>query len=142
MKILSTFLFVFLSCSYAVADENDFRCFVSIGTKTPIKLQFNLPKEGHPGQVIYQKGTGPIELKLIREKELERGPDGRPSLFETVFEEVMKKGSGGRYVWISQGAVTSDFKFVRQKDGKVIKFEEDLGASGDNGCEWGPHHEK
>lgn len=120
----------------AYADENNFRCFVSVGTKAPIRLQMNLPFNGHPGQATYQKGTGPIDLKLISEKELERVPGGRPSLMEMVYEEILKDGTGGKYVWDAQGAVTVGFKYVRKKDGKEIKFEENQDLQGENNCEW------
>ena len=58
-----------------------------------------------------------------------------PSQFEIGWTEITPDGNGGTYVFISQGAIIDNFRYMR-KDGKVFRFEEDVDASGDNGCTW------
>lgn len=136
MKIFFALLTGLLLCTSAVADDNDFRCFKSIGLKNPIRLQFTFPSTDHGlGSVSYQNGSGPIAVKQTAEKTLREVPNGRPWVFENVWTEVEPKGAGGRYVFVIQGAVISDFQYVR-KDKKTFRFEEDLDATGDDGCNW------
>jgi len=126
----------FLVISSAIADQNDFRCLKSIGLKSPLKLQFVIQTDkDDSGYVIYRGGSGPISIKRLEEKELTRAPGGRPSEFETQWGEITSDGTGGTYVFVSQGALIDDFRYVR-KDGKTFRFEEDPDASTDKGCEW------
>ena len=136
MNKLFGVLIAILVCTSAAADENDFRCLKSIGVKTPLRLQFVF-KTDKPdvGYVIYQNGSRPIEVKKLKEREVRRVPGGRPSEFETQWREVTSDGTGGTYVFVSQGAHIDNFRYIR-KDGKIFRFVEDLDASTDNGCEW------
>ncbi len=124
-------------CNAAFADENDFRCLKSIGLKNPVRLQFTFRADKDDlGYVTYQRGSGRIQVKKISEKELRRVPGGRPSEFEMTWEEVTPEGPGGRYVMVSQGARLYDFKYRGRKDGKVLKFEEDVEVFTEKGCNW------
>jgi len=126
-----------LACSAVAADENDFRCLKSVGLKNPLRLQFTFPAgTADSGFVTYQSGSGRIPVRRIEEKELRRVPGGRPSAFQTRWEEVTPDGSGGTYVVVTQGALLEEFRYIRKKDGRIFKFEEDLDASTDKGCEW------
>ncbi len=138
MKIkLFAILVGVLACSAVFADQNDFRCLKSIGPKSPLRLQFVLRTDKpDDGYVIYQNGSGSIPVKKLKVKELRRGPDGRPSEFETEWEEVTSDGGGGTYVVVSQGARINGFRYIRKKDGKTFKFEEDPDAVTEKGCDW------
>ena len=118
------------------ADENDFRCLTSVGLQKPVRLQFTF-QTGKDDQdfVTYQRGSGRIKLQKIQERELRKGPDGRPGTFEMSWKEILPDGSGGRYVMVTQGARIYDFKYIR-KDGKVLTFTEDSDASTEQGCVW------
>ena len=136
MNRLIAVLIGFLAISSAFADENDFRCFKSVGLKKPVRLQFvfQAEKEG-VGYVRYETGTGPIQVKRLKERELRRVANGRPSEFETTWLELVPKGAGGTYLVVSQGALIDDFRYIRP-DGKTFRFEEDLEASTEEGCRW------
>lgn len=87
-----------LSCTCAVAEEDEFRCLVSIGVKKPIRLQFVFPPDSSDlGKVIYQGGSGAIQVKRKSERTIEEAPNGRPWQFESVWEEITKDGIGGTY---------------------------------------------
>lgn len=135
-KLFVVFVFLLMG-SNALAAENDFRCLRSVDSKNSIKLQFvfDSEKDGF-GSVVYQKGDKPIPVKRMTEKELKRGPSGRPSEVEAQWQETTPDGSGGTYVIVSQGALISKFQYIRKKDGKVFVFEEDMDATGENGCAW------
>ncbi|MCK9393090.1 MAG: hypothetical protein M0Q01_16155 [Syntrophales bacterium] len=119
-------------------DVNDFRCLKSIGGKTPVRLQFVFTAEDKPdvGYVIYQKGNRPIAVKMIKEREVRRVKGGGPSEYEAQWEEITSDGTGGKYIVVSQGARINEFRYIRKKDGKQFKFEEDLEAWAEKGCEW------
>jgi hypothetical protein len=137
MKILIGLMFGVLLCSVAVADENDFRCFKSVGLKNPLKLQFDFPSGNQDlGYVTYQNGSRKIPVKNINEKETKAVPGGRPSEFKTEWQEITSDNSGGKYIVVSQGARVYEFKYIGKKDGKIFKFEEDLESSGEKGCKW------
>ena len=118
-------------------DVNDFRCLKSIGGKTPLRLQFvfNTDKTD-VGYVIYKNGSGPIAVKKLKEREVREIPGGRPSVFEAQWEEITSDGTGGKYIIFSQGARIYEFRYIRKKDGKLFKFEEDVEAWTEKGCEW------
>lgn len=138
MRIFSILLSGVLLCTSAAANDDDFRCFKSIGLKKPIRLQFTFPSSDQGlGSVSYQHGSAPIKVRRTAEKTLEQTAGGRPWLFQHVWTEVMPNGAGGSYVIVSQGAVISEFRYVR-KDKTTFKFEEDLDAAGDDGCRWNP----
>jgi len=121
------------------ADTNNFRCFKSIGLKKPLRLQFSVQRyEPGEGYVTYQNGSGFIHIKKVSEKEVKKIPTGGPSEIEAVWQEDITDGSGGKYIINSQGARVHEFKYVRKKDGKIFKFEEDLEAevSKTNRCTW------
>jgi hypothetical protein len=129
-------LFIFLAVSSAIADQNDFRCLKSVGLKNTLRLQFVLQTDkDDTGHVVYQHGSAPIPIKKIKEKALNRVPEGRPSAFENQWREITADGNGGTYIFVSQGAQIDTFRYIR-KDGKVFNFAEDIDASTDNGCEW------
>src|SRR5713101_447786 len=103
MKKLLGLLLGVLLCNGAVAGENDFRCFKSIGLKNPIRLQFTFPPAKQDlGYVTYQNGSAPIRVKRVKEKTIEEVPGGRPWVFQTEWEEIVGNGIGGKYVIISQ----------------------------------------
>ncbi len=124
----------------AFADEGDFRCLKSVGLKNPVRLQFTFRSDKDDlGYVTYQRGSGRIQVKKISDKELRRVPGGRPSEIEWVWEEITPDGSGGRYVMVIQGARIYDFRYMGKKNSKVLKFEEDVDAFTDKGCNWSIH---
>ncbi len=138
MKIIPAIgvLIVVSLCKPVFADENDFRCLRSVGLKNPVRLQFTF-QNGKDNQeyVKYQRGSGRIKLQKIQERELRQGPAGRPSTFEMTWKEITPDGSGGSYVMAIQGARIYDFKYI-SKNGKVLKFVDDLEASTEQGCVW------
>ncbi len=137
MKKWLCVLFASLTCGSALAGEDDFRCLVTVGEKNPIRLQFVFPADNSDiAQVTYQHGSGAIPVKRITERTVEEAPGGRPWLFESVWEETTKDGGGGKYFIQTQGGRIEAFKYVRRKDGKVFKFEEDLDSTGETKCEW------
>jgi len=121
----------------AMADVNDFRCFKSIDLKNTLRLQFVFrTNKDDAGYVIYQSGSGPIPVKLMKETELRR-VSGRPSLFETRWREISSTDTGGAYAYENQGAIIDNFRYLR-KDGKVFRFVDDSEGATDNGCAWTP----
>ena len=137
MKKLFGVLIGILFCASVAADVNDFRCLKSIGVKTPLRLQFVFETDKPDmGYVIYQNGSGPIAVKMLKEREVREGPRGRPSVFEAQWEEITSDGTGGKYIVVSQGARIYEFRYIRKKDGKIFKFEEDIEASTEEGCKW------
>jgi hypothetical protein len=126
----------FLLASGASADEIDFRCLKSVGLKNTIRLQFVFQTDKEDvGYVRYQNGSGRVPVKRMQEKELRRVPGGGPSAVETQWAEIAPDGTIGTYAIVSQGARISEVRYLR-KDGKLFRFEEDLDASTDQGCEW------
>jgi len=135
-RLIGVLVIVFLAAGSAMADQNDFRCLKSVGLKNTLRLQFVFQSDKDDvGYVIYHNGSKPIPVKRLKEKELKRGPGGRPSAFENQWQEVTSDGTGGTYVFVSQGAMIDNFRYIR-KDGKIFRFVEDLDASADNGCKW------
>jgi hypothetical protein len=135
-RIIGFLVIGFLAASSAIADQNDFRCLKSVGLKNTLRLQFVFRSDKDDvGYVIYQNGSKPIPVKRLKEKELKRVPGGRPSEFENQWREITSDGTGGTYVFVSQGTNIDNFRYIR-KDGKIFRFIEDLDASTDNGCEW------
>ena len=128
--------FACLLGNLASADENDFRCLKSVGLKNPLRLQFTpASDEGDIGSVVYKNGSAGIPIKRIKETQLRRGPKGRPSEIETRWAEMVPEGAGGTYLVVSQGAVLSAFRYIRQ-DGKQFIFEEEPEAAAEQGCHW------
>ena len=135
-RLIGVLVIGFLAVGSAIADQNDFRCFKSVGLKNALRIQFVFQSDKDDvGYVIYQNGSRPIPVKRLKEKELKRVPGGRPSEFETQWQEITSDGSGGTYVYVSQGALMDNFRYIRN-DGKIFRFVEDLDVSTDNGCEW------
>ena len=134
-KLISLLLGALLS-SQVGADENDFRCLKSVGLKNPLRLQFILASDNDDvGSVIYKNGSARIPIKRVKETQLRRGPKGRPSEIETRWAEMVPEGGGGTYLVVSQGAVLSAFRYIRQ-DGKQFIFEEEPEAAAEQGCHW------
>lgn len=137
MNKLLGVLIVIMACTFAAADENDFRCLKSIGLKTPLRLQFVFQTDkADAGHVIYQNGSRPIAVRMIKEREVRRVKGGGPSEIEAQWEEITSDGTGGKYVVVSQGARINEFRYIRKKDGKLFKFEEDIEAWTEKKCEW------
>ena len=126
-----------LVCTSVAANVNDFRCLKSIGLKPPYRLQFVF-QAGKPGvgYVIYQNSSKPIAVKNLKEREIRRVPSGRSSVIEAQWEEITSDDTGGKYIIVSQGALIYEFRYIRKKDGKIFKFEEEVEASTEKGCEW------
>ena len=61
---------------------------------------------------------------------------GWPGEATMRWREDATVGAGGEYVMTSEGARVADFRYIRNKDGKIFRFEEDLQASGENACTW------
>ena len=115
----------------AVAGE-DFRCLKAVGGKS--RLQFtNDTDTWATGWVLYKGGSGRIPIKLESEKE-RRAVAGRPSEFESRWTEQVE--GGGTYVLMSQGARIYEFAYVRRKDGRTFKYEQDDTAWTEKGCDW------
>lgn len=135
-RLIGVLVIGFFAASSAMADQNDFRCFKSVGLKNPLKIQFVFQSDNDDvGYVIYKGGSARIPVKKLEEKELKKGPGGRPSEFETQWREVTSDETGGTYAYVSQGALIDNFRYIR-KDGKIFKFVEDIDASTDNWCAW------
>ena len=136
-KLFGVLIGILVCTSVAAADENDFRCLKSIGVKTPLRLQFVFQTDKPDvGSVIYQNGSRPIAVQKLKEREVRGVPGGRPSITEAQWEEITSDGTGGKYIIVSQGARIYEFRYIRKKDGKLFKFEEDVEASTEKGCEW------
>jgi hypothetical protein len=135
-KLFGVLIGILISTSVA-ADVNDCRCFKSIGVKVPLRLQFVFQTDKPDiGYVIYQNGSKPIAVKMLKEREMRRVPGGGPSVIEAQWEEITSDGTGGKYIVVSQGARINEFRYIRKKDGKLFKFEEDMEALAEKGCEW------
>ena len=135
-RLVGILVIVFLAASSAVADQDNFRCYKSVGLKNTLRIQFAFQSVNDDvGYVIYEGGSARIPVKRLKEKELKRLPGERPSVFETRWREITSDGTGGTYVYVSQGAIVYDFRYIRN-DGKVFRFVADLGAPADNGCAW------
>jgi hypothetical protein len=135
-RVIGVLMIGFLAASSAMADQNDFRCLKSVGLKNTLRIQFVFQSDNDDiGYVIYKGGSARIPVKRLKEKELKKVPGGRPSAFETRWQEITSDGTGGTYGYVSQGALIDNFRYIR-KDGKIFKFVEDLDASTDNGCAW------
>lgn len=135
-KLIGVLVIGFFAASSAIADQNDFRCFKSVGLKNTLRIQFVFQSgNDNIGYVIYKGGSARIPVRRIEEKELKKVSGGRPSEFETRWREITSDEIGGTYVYVSQGALIDNFRYVR-KDGKIFKFVEDHDASADDGCAW------
>jgi len=135
-RLIGVLVIGFFAASSAVADQIDFRCYKSVGLKNTLRIQFVIQSDNDDaGYVIYEGGSARIPVKRLKEKELKRLPGGRPSVFETQWREITSDGSGGTYVYVSQGAIVDNFRYIRN-DGKIFRFVADLDASADNGCAW------
>lgn len=125
-RLIGVLVIGFFAASSAVADQNNFRCYKSVGLKNTLRIQFVIQSDNDSvGYVIYEGGSARIPVKRLKEKELKRLPgEGHRCL-----------KPGGIYVYVSQGAIVDNFRYIRS-DGKVFRFVADLGASADNGCAW------
>jgi hypothetical protein len=133
---LAILLLLIVAAPAVWADQDTVRCLRSIGLKTPLRLQLGISSETDDrGYVLYQGGSGRIPLKLLKVTELRKVYGGRPSEFETQWVEMPPSGSGGRYIYINQGAIIDDFRYIR-KDGRVFKFVDDPDAYADDRCTW------
>ncbi len=75
---------VLFASSYAAADQDNFRCYKSVGLKNTLRIQFVIQSDNDDvGYVVYEGGSAPIPVKRLKEG-LKRPPGGRPSVFETV----------------------------------------------------------
>ncbi|WP_323205113.1 hypothetical protein [Synechococcus sp. BA-132 BA5] len=131
------FLFLLIvAASPASADQFNIRCLTSVGLTTPLRIQLGLPSDSDGGgYVLYQGGSGPIPLKMLKVTELRRVYGGRPSEMETQLVEITPAGAAGRYVFTSQGAIIDDFRSIR-KDGSLVKFVDDPDELGTGRCSW------
>lgn len=135
-RCLAVLLLLIVAGPAVWADQDNVRCLRSIGPNAPLRLQLGLSSDSDDrGYVLYQGGSGRIPLKLLKVTELRRVYGGRPSEFETQWVEMPPSGSGGRYVYINQGAIIDDFRYIR-KDGRVFKFVDDPDAYADDRCTW------
>jgi hypothetical protein len=81
-RLIGFLILGFLVVSSAMADQNDFRCFKSVGLKNTLRIQFVFQSDNDDvGYVIYKGGSASIPLKRLKEKELKREPgEGHRSL--------------------------------------------------------------
>ena len=108
-RLIGVLVIVFLAASSVMADQNDFRCLKSVGLKNTLRIQFVFQSDkDDAGYVVYQGGSAPIPVKRLKTEELRRVPGGRPSVFETQWKEITSDGTGGIYVYVSQGALLSN----------------------------------
>ncbi|MBX3700736.1 MAG: hypothetical protein KF903_07005 [Dokdonella sp.] len=134
MRRLLTLAVAACICGQAHADPDDFRCFVSIGHQPPIRLEIEFTN-ANAGYVTYEHGHGRIPVALTDDKSA-LSPRDRPGEATMRWREDATVGAGGEYVMTSEGARVADFRYIRNKDGKIFRFEEDLQASGENACTW------
>jgi hypothetical protein len=136
---LALLLLLMVAALPVSADQENVRCLRSIGVQPLIRIQFDVGSDSDSnGSVLYQGGTGPIPLKLLKVTELRRGVGGRPSEFETQWLEWTGPASSvGRYVYTNQGALIDDFRYIR-KDGRIFKFVDDADALNVGRCTWPP----
>jgi hypothetical protein len=134
MKHLTALLFAASFTNPVMAQATEFRCLVSIDATTPIRLQFDFPQsERAHAAVRYQRGSKPIPLRALKTSSVEMTP-GRPFEFTTVWKEPGK--NGGTYTVATQGALINEFTYLRARDKKTFKFEEDMGAVETSRCAW------
>jgi hypothetical protein len=133
-----TFIFclgMFFSTA-VLAAEQDVRCLSSIDSERTIKLQFAFPDSKEDlALVTFQNGRGALPVRLKKEKTVEEAHPGRPSVFQTEWQERAANGMGGIYKIMTQGARIIEFRYIRQ-DGKTFDFDVDLEASSENRCRW------
>ena len=134
VKHLTTLLFATLLANPALAQATGFRCLVSVDATTPIRLQFDFPQsERAQAAVRYQRSSKPILLRALETRSVEMSP-GRPFEFTTVWKEPGK--NGGTYTVATQGALINEFTYLRARDKKTFRFEEDIGAMETSRCAW------
>jgi hypothetical protein len=134
MKHLTALLFATLLANPAMAQATEFRCLVSVDAATPIRLQFDFPQSEHAHAAVrYQRGSKPIPLRALKTSSVEMTP-GRPFEFTTIWKEPGK--NGGTYTVATQGALINEFTYLRARDKKTFRFEEDIGAMETSGCVW------
>jgi hypothetical protein len=126
----------FLFSTPAMADQGDFRCLQSVSVKPVLRIQFGIDAGGGGIGYVKVRGHGArIPIRRLEEKELWRGPNGRPSEFETRWRDVAPAGGGTSYVYVSQGAILDNFRAIR-RDGTIVRFVDDPEAWTDHGCAW------
>ncbi len=137
MKQIIGFITVsLLSISPALADQWEFRCLQSVGVKQIHRIQLAIDFDANGVGYILHQGGGPrLPIRMVEEKELHRGPAGRPSEFETRWDEVAPNGRGGHYVYVNQGAIIDNFRYIRS-DGSMLRFVDDSDAWTERGCTW------
>jgi hypothetical protein len=134
MKHLTALLFAALLADPAMAQATEFRCLISIDAAPPIRLQFDFPQSEHAyAAVRYQRGSKPIQLRALKTSSVEMTP-GRPFEFTTIWQEPGK--NGGTYTVATQGALINEFTYLRGRDKKTFRFEEDMGAIETSRCTW------
>ncbi len=135
-QIIGLFAISFFSISPVLADSWDFRCLQSVGVKPIHRLQLAIDSDADGVGYILHHGDGPrLPIRMVEEKELHRGPAGRPSEFETRWLEAAPKGRGGHYVYVNQGAIIDNFRYIRN-DGTILRFADDPDAWTERGCTW------
>ncbi|MDH5178155.1 MAG: hypothetical protein OEZ39_01955 [Gammaproteobacteria bacterium] len=138
MKLTLRLLVLSLLVGFAgTTNAAPFYCFKSTDLKKPLRLQFVFPEgDSKTGYVMYQRGTGRIEVNRTREQELKQVPGGRPSEFEVHWQEVSTDGKGGTYIMVLQGARIYRMRYVRGTDALEFNFKEDMESMDDTRCSW------
>ena len=125
-----------MAASPASADQFNIRCLTSVGLTTPLRIQLGLPSDSEGGgYVLYQGGSGPFPLKMLKVTEQRRAYGGRPSEMETHLVEITSAGASRSYVFNIQGAIIDDFRSIR-KDGSLVKFVDDPDELNAGRCSW------
>jgi hypothetical protein len=111
------------------------RCYISTRRDSPIRLRFSYRNPNKGAYVKYEKGSGPIRVRLSKEERIPRSPGQTPSISIAEWEEVFDSQVGGTYVEKQEGGTLLEFKYIR-KDGKEFTFENDFKSSTGKDCTW------
>ncbi len=117
--------------------SSDFRCLTDTGGAIHLEFRmFSDPgSDWSGGYVRYKGGKGVVVVAPGRTETLDK-PSGRPWTFRTTWLEIVDGQVAGQYVVTTQGANIYGFDYRNLRSGKQFSFAQDLGATGDNACQW------
>ncbi len=125
-----------LSISPARADQWELPCLQSVGRNLVVRIQLAIDTDADGvGYVVHQAGGPRLAIRREEEKEFSRGPAGRSSEFETRWKEAGSEGRGGHCVYVNQGEIIVNFRYIRG-DGTILRFVDDSDAWTERGCTW------
>lgn len=139
MTTISLLLLLVGFASSPELPDASYRCFVSTGTRKPIRLEMAVFSYSRwtGGYVQYKGSKKPISIVPLSVESTELAPD-RPYEFETTWLEIVDGRPAGKYVVTTQGARTYGFTYTAADNSKHTDFSEDLDAQpdGNAGCAW------